>query len=72
MLVGIFFPVLGFVALGAQHTTANMGYFSIGLITMSNPPVTWEEAFLWNIVPASIGNIIGALVMVAGPFFFLH
>ena len=28
MILGVLFPIIAFVAIGAQHSPANMGYFS--------------------------------------------
>lgn len=53
-----------FVSAGVQHSTANMGYFSIGLIN-DVPGVTWFDAVFWNIIPASLGNILGGTIFVA-------
>ncbi|MDH3226669.1 MAG: formate/nitrite transporter family protein, partial [Thermoleophilia bacterium] len=63
-ILGIVFPIVTFVALGAQHSPANMGYFAIGLIE-GDVGTDWWDAFVWSIVPASIGNIIGAAVFVS-------
>eukprot|EP01090_Pellita_catalonica_P012289 TRINITY_DN2627_c0_g1_i1.p1 TRINITY_DN2627_c0_g1~~TRINITY_DN2627_c0_g1_i1.p1 ORF type:complete len:160 (-),score=29.14 TRINITY_DN2627_c0_g1_i1:4-444(-) len=54
----IFFPVMAFVALGVQHAPANMGYLFLDL-TSSDPSVGWWSAFSFNLIPASIGNLIG-------------
>ena len=54
-ILGILFPIVAFVAIGLQHSPANMGYFAIGLIH-GDVGTTWGEAIWWNIVPASIGT----------------
>ena len=68
-IVGIFFPIVTFVALGVQHSPANMGYFAVGLIH-GDVGTSWGEAIAWNIVPASLGNIIGGAVLVALLFWY--
>lgn len=64
-MVGMWFPVMAFVAIGFQHVVANMfvipaaifaGHFSWG-------------AFAGNIVPAFIGNVIGGAVFVGFVYF---
>lgn len=66
--IPIFLAVSLFIAANFQHTPANMGLFSIS-IALDNEP-GWIVAFLWNIFPASIGNLIGGSLMVALPFWY--
>ena len=70
-ILGVLFPIIAFVAIGAQHSPANMGYFSVGLIN-GGSGVGWGEAIWWSIVPASLGNIIGGAVLVALVFWFTY
>ena len=60
-ILGVLFPIIAFVAIGLQHSPANMGYFSLGLIN-GGSGIGWGEALFWNILPASLGNIIGGSV----------
>jgi len=66
--VPIFLVVTLFVAGNLQHSPANMGYFSLSMAMGSGPG--WEAAFLWNLIPAAIGNILGGAVLVALPFWY--
>lgn len=68
-ILGIFLPILAFVALGVQHVPANMGYFAIGLIH-GDVGTSWGAAFAWNLLPATIGNLIGGGVLVAMLFWY--
>ena len=70
-ILGVLFPIIAFVAIGAQHSPANMGYFSVGLIN-GGSGVGWGEVIWWNIVPASLGNIIGGAVLVALLFWYTY
>ena len=71
-----FIPVLTFTALGVQHSTANMGLLINGLVFDGfvgfDPPLEygWGTVFAYNLIPASIGNIIGAFVLVVLLFSF--
>ncbi|HLQ95907.1 MAG TPA: formate/nitrite transporter family protein [Pseudogracilibacillus sp.] len=62
-IVGTFLPVTLFVAGNFQHSAANMGYFSLGLLM--NQEYTWDQYLFLNLLPASIGNIIGGGILIA-------
>jgi len=64
----IFLAVSLFVAANFQHSPANMGYFSLIMPTGNGPG--WENAILWNLIPAAIGNILGGTFLVALPFWY--
>ncbi|MFD2216755.1 MULTISPECIES: formate/nitrite transporter family protein [Metabacillus] len=68
-IIGTLLPVILFVAGNFQHSAANMGYFSIGIF--SNDTYDWYQ-FFYNLIPASIGNIIGGAIMVALLFSFAY
>lgn len=69
-ILGTLLPVILFVAGNFQHSAANMGYFSIGIFT--NHTYEWYQFLLYNLIPASIGNIIGGAIMVALLFSFAY
>lgn len=66
--IPVFLVVSLFVAGNLQHSPANMGYFSLVMATGEGPG--WGSAFLWNVIPAGIGNILGATLLVALPFWY--
>jgi len=70
-ILGLLLPILAFVALGVQHVPANMGYFAAALIH-GDAGTTVQEAFLWNLMPATIGNLIGGTVLVALLFWYTY
>jgi formate/nitrite transporter FocA (FNT family) len=74
-IFAIFFPIMGFVALGFEHSVANMYFIPTGLFlktfgAVAAPAGVAPEslnwlAFLWkNLLPVTIGNIIGGAVFV--------
>ncbi|WP_377891403.1 formate/nitrite transporter family protein [Alkalihalobacillus sp. R86527] len=63
-------PVIIFVAGNFQHSVANMGYF--GTAIFHSAEYTWVEFLLFNLVPASIGNLIGGGVLVALTFTYAY
>lgn len=68
--VGTALPVILFVAGNFQHSAANMGYFSLAFFM--NHDYTWYQLVLLNLIPASIGNIIGGAIMVSLVFSFAY
>jgi formate/nitrite transporter len=69
-ILAIFFPIWLFVASGFEHSVANMYYVPIGLLAaksqwMTAVPMSWENFFVANLIPVTLGNIIGGGVFVA-------
>jgi formate transporter len=74
-IFAIFFPIMAFVALGFEHCIANMFFIPTGILFMHHAALpgiqgmdlhslTWVN-FLWkNLLPVTIGNIIGGTVFV--------
>lgn len=73
-IIGKYIPVMLavtlFVSAGFQHSPANMGYFALHIAHGGDPG--WGVALGWNIIPAGIGNMIGAAILVAVPFWFVY
>jgi len=74
-IFAIFFPIMGFVAIGFEHSVANMYFIPIGIVLKSlgnvaapegfNPDLlNWGSFFIKNLIPVTIGNIIGGVVFV--------
>ena len=74
-IFAIFFPIMGFVAIGFEHCVANMYFIPTGIILenwagivppgASVPGSLGWAGFLWkNLLPVTIGNIIGGAVFV--------
>lgn len=78
-IFAIFFPIWLFITSGFEHSVANMYYISAGLLAKSNPAwaeatqlspeilasLNWTNFFLANLLPVTLGNIIGGGVFVA-------
>uniref|UniRef100_A0A6U9D0Y9 Formate/nitrite transporter n=1 Tax=Zooxanthella nutricula TaxID=1333877 RepID=A0A6U9D0Y9_9DINO len=62
-VLAIFWPIATFVALGFEHCVANMYLIPQGMLAGADISVS---QFLGNILPVTLGNIIGAAVFVAG------
>lgn len=71
----IYFPIMAFVAIGFEHCVANMYFIPAGIFLHSwagipapagvSPEALGWGSFLWNnLVPVTIGNVIGGVVFV--------
>lgn len=65
---GIWFPIMAFVSSGLEHSIANMYFIPAGLMTaaLTNTPtkVTWVNMWMSNLIPVTLGNIVGGLLFV--------
>ena len=61
-IIGLWFPVMGFVALGYEHSIANMFFIPLGMLYGAD--VGCADFLLENLVPATLGNIVGGALMV--------
>lgn len=68
-IIGIWFPIMAFVAIGFQHVVANM--FFIPAAIFVGAPITWGQAFT-ELLAAFIGNAIGAWLFVATAYWFTY
>ena len=69
-VLAIFFPIMGFVAMGFDHVVANM-FFLPAAIFAHVPGIGWGDV-LNNWVFAFLGNLVGAAVFVAGAYHYLY
>jgi formate/nitrite transporter len=76
-IAAIIFPITAFVAAGFEHSIANMYFIPFGLLIKGFDPafvaekgldlanLTWGNFFINNLIPVTIGNVIGGAVLVA-------
>ncbi|MFH1281354.1 MAG: formate/nitrite transporter family protein [Candidatus Omnitrophota bacterium] len=62
-ILGIYFPIMAFVASGFEHSVANMYFLPVGLMTKSFNIASFLSIFR-NLIPVTIGNVIGGLLIV--------
>ena len=62
-IFGIYFPIMAFVASGYEHSVANMYFLPIGLMVKGQFFTNFFSIF-HNLIPVTIGNIIGGLLIV--------
>lgn len=73
----IVFPISAFVAAGFEHSVANMYFIPLGILLREQIPVAGAENLSWlglfsNLVPVTLGNIVGGGVMVALVYYFVY
>ena len=69
-ITAIWFPVMAFVAMGFEHSVANM--FFIPAAIFYGSPVTWSEFIISNLIPATLGNIVGGGGMVGLLYWYAY
>jgi len=73
-IFAIFFPIMGFVAIGFEHCIANMYFIPAGIFLsrwagitpdgVDASTITWMAFLVKNLIPVTIGNTIGGVVFV--------
>lgn len=87
-ILGIVFPISAFVAAGFEHSVANMYFIPIGLLVKDFAPpefwmaigetrdqyvsLTWTAFAFGNLLPVTIGNVIGGTGLVGGVYWFVY
>lgn len=68
----IFFPIWLFVTSGYEHSIANMYYIPAGILAAhgSVAGLSWGSFVIGNLIPVTIGNIIGGAIFVGCAFYF--
>jgi formate transporter FocA len=87
-ILSVLFPISAFVAAGFEHSIANMYFIPVALFIKGGAPaefwtnigktaadfsnVTWGNFFVANLLPVTIGNIIGGALMVGLVYWFIY
>jgi formate transporter FocA len=87
-ILAIIFPITAFVAAGFEHSVANMYFVPMGLFIKNGAGpafwtsigktaadfsnLTWSNFLVGNLLPVTIGNIIGGGVMVGLIYWFIY
>jgi formate/nitrite transporter len=65
---GIWFPIMAFVSSGLEHSIANMYFIPAGImtaqITNTATTVNWANMWISNLIPVTLGNIVGGMFFV--------
>lgn len=80
----IFFPIMAFVTSGFEHSVANMFFIPMGLAIANKAPelvtaagfdptiFTWNQFIMGNLIPVTLGNIVGGAICVAGIYYLTY
>jgi formate/nitrite transporter len=84
-ILAIIPPIAAFVAAGFEHSVANMYFIPIGLLVKADKAwvagagdlpdlsgLTWSAFFADNLLPVTLGNLIGGTVMVGALYWFVY
>jgi len=87
-ILAILFPITAFVAAGFEHSVANMYFIPMGLLiktfagttfwdaigqtTADYSALTWGAFFLKNLLPVTIGNVVGGAGFVGLTYWFIY
>ena len=69
-VLAIIFPISAFVALGFEHSVANM--YLIAIAMLAGAEGVTATGFLANLIPVTLGNIVGGGVFVALIYWLIY
>lgn len=67
--IGIWVPVMMFVTMGYEHSIANMFFIPAAIYTGAG--ISWSDFFVTNLLPSTLGNIIGGMLLVGCVYYYL-
>jgi len=84
-ILGIYFPIMAFVASGYEHCIANMYFIPYGIFLKNDAALTevvagfgakadaltWSGFVVNNLVPVTLGNIVGGAIFVGFAYFMV-
>ncbi|MDX9864576.1 MAG: formate/nitrite transporter family protein, partial [Anaerolineaceae bacterium] len=83
-ILAILFPITAFVAAGFEHSVANMYFIPFGLLIKAFDPafvmahqvdvssLTWQSFLFNNLLPVTVGNMIGGAGLVGLMYWFIY
>lgn len=82
-IAGIYFPIMAFVASGFEHSIANMFFIPMGILLKNSvsslvfPFMSLENLniagfLINNLLPVTIGNIIGGAIFVGAVYWYVY
>ena len=76
-ILGLYLPIMLFVVSGYEHCVANMYFIPAGMFVSKEydilaEPITWFGFLIRNLLPVTIGNILGGACIVGAGYFFVY
>lgn len=76
-ILACYMPIMAFVASGFEHSVANMYFIPTGLLIKGSypavdPALSWWNFGVANLVPVTLGNIVGGVLFVASAYWYVH
>ncbi|AIS53138.1 formate transporter FdhC [Thermoanaerobacter kivui] len=90
-IFAIWWPIMAFVAIGFEHSVANMFFIPLGIYAGNDPAyiafaksaqgiaahapllkATWESFLVNNLIPVTLGNIVGAGLFVGTVYWWVY
>lgn len=76
-LLSCYIPIMTFVTSGFEHSIANMYFIPTGLflsaeLKRTDPSLTWWNFLAANLLPVTLGNIVGGVVFVSFAYWYVH
>ena len=69
--LAVWFPIMAFVTIGFEHSVANMFFIPLGMF-LGAEGVTWSTIIVNNLIPVTLGNIVGGAIFVACIYWFTY
>lgn len=67
--IALWVPVMAFVTMGFEHSIANMFFIPSAIFYGSD--ISWSQFIIQNLIPATLGNIVGGGVFVGAAYWFM-
>ena len=85
-VLGAYLPIMLFVLAGFEHSVANMYFIPAGILALTDPAyavaaggagintahLTWGGFLLRNLLPVTLGNIVGGSFLVGLPYWYVY
>ncbi|MCH8113620.1 MAG: formate/nitrite transporter family protein [Proteobacteria bacterium] len=73
-ILAIIFPISAFVAVGFEHSVANMFFFPLAMLASPDAAAAGitAGAFVENLIPVTLDNIVGGSVFVALIYYVIY
>lgn len=87
-IIAVFFPIMFFISSGYEHSVADMFYIPAGIFAKGTgafneallaafpkddlASLTWGSFFVNNLIPVTLGNIVGGSILVGLGYWFVY